>query len=275
MLSVFDPNILPEKYGEDFASNIPTTFTSYEDLIVLNSLPITIFGLAHHNEVFRRELRNALTRDFCAVQFFEKVATKARETFERFDRYVQFGPRSDPRSVEGCAHALRQIVKTAAEYKDDRAPLMVSTKSKAAGILVDVLIQVCERNRDIYSEMTWRKTAVDPEDAGDRNLYVNLIGDPPRYEKQTTEEEEDEGEDLFFLDSFGTFAPEEWKHLLERLEHALDMIKRNGAPPAFVEKLEDLIEAYRESSLDDDPSRITGKRPALSGERESQKRRVG
>ena len=270
MLSVFDLKRLPDRYGEEFIDSIPTTFTSYQELVVPRNLPATIFGLARHNEVFRRELRNVLTRDYCAIQLFEKLAEKARETFERLDHYVQSGPRSDPRFVEGCANILRQITEKIAEYKDDRAPLMVSTKSRAAGILVDVLIEVCERNRDIYLDMSWQKTAPDPEDEDDRNIYTNLIGDPPQYDRDT--EEEDEGERLFFLDAFGTFAPEEWKHLLEHLERAHDVLKLNEAPQEFVQKLEDIMETYREGS--DDPSRITGKRPALSGERESQRRRV-
>ncbi|KAL9118498.1 MAG: hypothetical protein Q9187_004956, partial [Circinaria calcarea] len=176
MLSVFDPDKLPENYGADFIGNLPPSFESSEDTVDPGNLPATIFALARHDPVFRQQLRGALNKDFCAVQVFRKLQRKAQGIFRRFDRYAESGPTYDERFVERCAGNLHWIVEKVVEYMHDRAPLNASTKAEAAGVLVDILDNVCNRNRDIYIDMPWQTRHV-PDDDDDRNLYICLIRD--------------------------------------------------------------------------------------------------
>ena len=233
MLAVFDNHRLPEDF-EDLARAIPQNLSSAAAAIVPGDIFASLFGLARYDRNFRRLLRRALTRDFCARHSLTKLHGRAKEAFKRLDDYTQFGPETRPQLVAQCADRVRQVVRQIGQYKDDRAPLDALTKAKAAEILVSLLVEVCDRNKDIYGHMPWHKTAPDPEDLDDRNLYVNLISDPPIYEDSL------EGQ-LFFLDVFSTFAPSEWMHLLDHLEAALEQIKHYGAPLPFIKRFEGLL----------------------------------
>ena len=239
MLSVFDIKYLSEHQGNESTTAIPNDFTSYEDLIIPGNLAATIFGLARHNEVFRRELRNALTKDLCAVRFFETLSQNAREIFEHLDQYTQHGPPSSPHFVDECASCLRHIVESITNYKDSRAPLKISTKCKAAGILVDILIGVCRHNPHTFPTLLKQEEAPDHKSAVDQDLFTILIGNPPQHGIEM----KDAGEqDLFFLDNFSTFAPEERWHLLEPIKEALYMLKLNKTPSIFIQRLEEMVE---------------------------------
>ena len=233
MLAVFDNQRLPEDF-EDLARAVPRNLSSATAAIVPGDIFASLFGLARYDKDFRRLLRRALTRDFCARHLLMKLHSRAKEAFERLDDYTQFGPETRPQLVAHCADRVRQVVRQIGQYKDDRAPLDGPTKAKAAEILVSLLVEVCDRNKDIYGHMPWHKTAPDPEDLDDRNIYVNLISDPPIYEDSL------EGQ-FFFLDVFSTFAPSEWMHLLDHLEVVSEQIKQYGAPVPFIERLEGLL----------------------------------
>ena len=233
MLAVLDSKSLPEDF-EDLALAIPVTLPSATAAIVPGEIYTTLFGLARYDKEFRLQLRKFLTKDFCARHLLTKLYGRAKEAFERLDDYTRSGPQTKPQFVARCADRIRQVVEQVGQYKDDRAPLNAATKAKAAEILTNLLLEVCNRNKDIYDSMPWHKTAPDPKELDDRNLYVNLIGDPPLYEESL------EGQ-YFFLDVFSTFAPNEWMHLSDRLELALERIKQYGAPTSFIKTLDGLL----------------------------------
>ena len=68
MLSIFDDRRSPEEYGhQEIIRDVPTIYSSLEDVVVLNSLSVTIYGLARHDRKLRRHLRIALNKEFCAA----------------------------------------------------------------------------------------------------------------------------------------------------------------------------------------------------------------
>lgn len=264
MLSVFDERRLPEEYGrQDMVENIPTESTSLGSLVSPENLAATIYGLARHDPKFRRRLRKALTRDFCANQFLEKMRARIwTSVLGRLDRHIASGPQSDPNIVMETADRLRACIQQIQKYVEDRAPLSMQVKSTAAGILVDLLHSVCDRNTDIYTQINWTRTAQDPEDQDDRNLFHNVIGG-------ADEEEED---DYFALTFFSGLAPDAWMYLLDRLLQLLVKLRRNDAPRSYIEKLERVVQAYETHHTD--ATRPVGERPPISGERERRRRRI-
>jgi len=264
MLSVFDERRLPEEYGRrDFVENIPTDVTSLESLIDHGNLAATVYGLARHDQIFRRRLRKALTKDFCAVQFLEKMRARIwGAVLGRLDRHITSGSQADPHILMETADRLRGCVQQIQKYFEDRAPLSKQVRSMAAELVVDLLRSVCDRNKDIYTQINWTRTTQDPEDEDDRNLFHNLIGG-------ADEEEED---DYFALTFFAGLAPHEWMHLSDRSNELLDRLRRYRAPRGYLEKLERIVQAYETHQAD--LIRTVGERPPITGERESRRRRV-
>ena len=266
MLSIFDDRRSPEEYGrQEFIRDMPTLYSSLEDLVVLNSLPATIYGLARHDRKLRRHLRIALNKEFCAaIRFVKERRNSIRRIIAYLDRHITDGQQSDPTIVNECAGRLRGVVEELKDYFDDQdtASQSKQVRSMAAEILVDLLYVVCNRNADIYSQITWNRTAEDPQDEDDRNLFTNLVGDA-----------DEEGEDEYFvLNVLVKLPPNDWKHLLERLDTILIKLRENNAPQAYIEKLETLIQGYELHHSD--PTRTVGERPPITGEREPQRRRI-
>jgi len=264
MLSVFDEHRLPEEYGSRrFIKNIPTEPTSLQSLVSREDLAATIYGLARHDQTFRRSLRKALTMDFCADQFLEKMKDRIQvHVLGRLDRHVTSGSQSDPGIVMDTADRLRGCVQQIQKYFKDRAPISKQVKIKAAEIVVELLRVVCEHDRDIYAQINWTRTSQDPQELDDRNLFHNLIGG-------ADEEAEDE---YFALTFMAGLAPHEWMHLLDRLHRILDKLRQNRAPRRYIEKLESIVQPYEAHHTD--PTRTVGERPPISGERDSRRRRV-
>ena len=266
MLSIFDDRRSPEEYGrQEFIQDVPTLYSSLENLVVLSSLPATIYGLARHDRKLRRHLRMALNKEFCAaVHFLKKGKDAIRRILAYFDRHIADGRQSDPTIVDECAGRLRGAVEELKRYLEDEdtAPPSKQVRSMAAEILVDLLRSVCDRNADIYTQITWNRTAEDPQDEDDRNLFTNLVGD-------ADEESEDE---YFVLNVLTNMPPNNWKHLLEPMDTILVKLRENNAPRAYIEKLESIIQGYERHHSD--PTRTVGERPPISGEREPQRRRI-
>ena len=233
MLAVFDDRKLPEDF-EHLTRTIPKTLSSATAAIVPGDVLTSLFRLARFDKGFRRLLRNYLTRNICARNLLTKLYSRAKEVFELLDDYAMSGPETSHQLVARCADRIRQVVDQIGRYMDERAPLNITTKARAAEILVNLLIQVCNRNKDIYEDMTWRKTAPDPHDIDDRNLYVNLIGDPHIYAETL------EGR-FFILDVLSTFAPDERIHLSDRLEVVSEKLKLYCAPHPFILRLDSIL----------------------------------
>ena len=265
MLAIFDLKSLPDEYGDEMLEEIPRNAKSYRDLIIPGNMPVTMFGLVLRNRELRECFQKIFTKEFCAMQTYSKFERRTAEVFERLDYYTEIGPRFSPRIVARCAIRLRQIVQQIVQYNNDRAPLKTGTMSRAAEILLKMLIGICNRDDDIYENISWEKSEPDPVDERDRNLYYNLIGNPASTGQLPNEEQ------FFFIDAFGTFPPSERKHLIGRLQETLETIKDNGAPDLFIQRFEELIEESQEQL---DPTVVQPKRNPSPGESASQRRRL-
>lgn len=278
MLSVFDRTALPAEYGREFTDDAPAT-ASGEEPFIPRSLAATIYGLAVRDETFFRRLRKVLTGDVCASVYFAKQRARAKDAFSKLDRYVQLGPStSESRNmdVQECARILRLIVHQICEERESRAskePLGAAVKSNVAEILVEILHEVvCSRNRDVCQTIAWERNIVDY--ARDRNLYLYLIGDPPRFENTQPLGMRDD----FVIDRLNDFPANEWRHLLERLTTILDHIHENAAggdraSAAYEAKLEAMLREYTNQAFEPSSSSVQRRRPTISSPREHQRRR--
>lgn len=281
ILSVFDRHALPEEYGLAFSDDTPATAFS-ERLFVPGNLAATIYGIAIRDEIFYRRLRRVVTRDICAVSYFSKQRSRAREAMCRLDLYVEKGPSDAPESrdvdVPECARILRLIVHQVCKDRDARAskePLGAATIKKVAETLVEILTEVvCKRNEDVYEDVTWERP-VHEEHRRDRNLYTYLIGDRPTSDLSTPIGLGDN----FIIDQLRDFPVLQWSHLLERLTTILDHIHENApegerGSMAFAEQLETLLREYTSDAFEPSSSSVQRRRPTLSSPPASQRRRV-
>ena len=258
MLSVFDPNRLPEEYAaQDFVEELPTDSTTLQDLVIPDNLEATIYALARHDRKLRRRLRSALTKDLCAQHVLDKLKGRMQLTLQRLDNHIAEGPKSRPSIIPGCADTLRHLMDQMHQYILHRAPLSELVRQTATEITMRLLFQICNRNTDIYPTITWPKTAPDPTAEGDRNLFVNLIGGT---------------HSNFVVDFLEQSSPSDWKHLVHVLDQIIARLRDNNAPENYVARLERLVSTYDQGQ--DDPTRMVGERPAISGERERQRRRI-
>ena len=279
MLSVFDPNALPE---ELVFSDGPLATAYSERLSAPGALAATIYGIAIRDEPFYWCLRRRVSRDICAVSYFSKQRSRATEAMHRLDRYVERGPSGAPESrdvdVPECARILRLIVHQICKNRDaraSRAPLGAATIQKVAETLVEILTEVvCNRNKDIYEDATWERH-VDEEHRRNRNLYTYLIGDRP-----TSDFFAPLGTgDNFIIDQLRDFPVLQWSHLLERLTTILDHIHENTpegerGSMAFAEKLETMLREYTSDAFEPSSSSVQRRRPTLTNPPASQRRRV-
>lgn len=267
MLSVFDEDSLPSEYSEqEFIQEIATAPATLRELVNRESLPATMYGLARHDKILHSRLRNAVDKNSCALDFLEKITGRIKSGLRDLDRYILLGPSTDPAIISKCATLFRRCVREVHEYIDIRAPLSESTMRKAAEVVVNLLCTVCERNVDIYNEITWPRTARVPADDAAHNLYTNLINRLPP-DLSEDEAENDSDERFFLLGCLARFAPNDWQHLLGRLEGALDQLVEYGAPEEYIARLQAII--YPEEQ-----TRTAGKRPASGDDSEGQRKRA-
>lgn len=280
ILSVFDRNALPEEYLLDLAADAPTTASS-EKLFVPEDLAATIYKTAIHDETFYRRLRRVVTSDICAGSYYSKQHTRAREVMFSLDRYVKNGPSEDPETpdidVPECARTLRLIVYQMCKDRDMRAarePLGAPTVKKVAEILVEILTEVvCNRNEDIYEDITWERNL--QEHKRNRNLYTCLIGDRPVLNLSAPLGMGDH----FVIDQLRNFPVMEWSHLLERLTTILDHIHEDTpdgerGSSTYATKLEAMLREYTSDAFEPSSSSVQRRRPTLTSPPASQRRRV-
>ena len=277
MLSVFDPTALPSEYGENLAEHAPV-LTSETEVLVQGSLAATIYGIAIRDERFFRRLRKVVTRDICAGAYFSKQRIKAKELMVQLDRFAEKGVSRSLEArdvnVPGCAQGLRLIVDQICESRDDRTargPLGSGVISKLAENLVDILYEVvCNRNRDIFGRASQE---LSEEDERNHNLFLYLIGNPPPlYSSAPMAVEED-----FIIDCLRNFPPNEWKHLLERLNTIIDTIHerapREKRAIAYAAKLENMVRDYTTNAFEPSSSPVQRRRSTVTSPRESRRRR--
>ena len=224
-------------------------------------------------------LPERLNRSRDEPQNLSDARRRAQGALRDLDRYASTGhsgnPVIDEDGVYGCVRVLRPAVNAIRRIRDDRAHISVAPGRRAAEILVEILEDVCNRNTNIFEGVQWERDVSQSEDETDRNLYVHLIGNPPGPDTFDVDDDEEVPEfmtDAFVIEALLRFPPEEWKHLVERLNAILDLVQRNGAPVDFVEKLEGMITDYTEVFYE--PSTSASRRPSVDAPREPQRRRL-
>ena len=264
MLSVFDEDKLPEELESEFPVSDVDMDPDPADFFDPESLAATIHGLAIHDESFCMRLRKVLNRDVCADYYLDKQRRRAQQAIAGLHR-----PSNEPPSIRvfKCGDSLRRIVREVCLDREARTsigPLGIRILNKAAELLVDILNWVCKQNRDIgrRDRDNGGIASDSPSSVVEANLYTYLISDPPPFE----------GGD-FIIDQLRNFPETEWRHLLEHLTTIADYVRSHGAQHSdrYARKIDAMVNEYTSSAFE--PSSSSHRRPASSGDRESQRRR--
>ena len=278
MLSVFDEAALPQECGRGFR-DAPATALS-EDLFVPGNLSATIYRMAVRDETFYRRFTKVVTPDRCASRYYSKQRLKAQEVMRSLDRYVRDGPSLTPvardMDIPECARMFRIIVHQICHDRDLRTanqPLSAAVVTEVAQILVEILQQVCNRDFDIYENITWPRAGAEEEPERNRNLYMYLIGDPPRDPSTPVWMNDD-----FVVDQLRNFPTNEWRHLVEPLTTIQEAIYERATEYrlpsiAYAEKLETMLQEYTDDAEEPSTSSVQ-RRPTLESPRERQRRRM-
>lgn len=250
MLAVFDNDRLWHDFGDEFYDSLPESKDlRFQELVVRGNLSVTIFALAQHDPIFRDRLRNAVTKDICADDFLTKLKRLSVTFLQRLDNYANQGPRFKAAFVHGCASSIRRIISEILDYRrSERAPLSREFDKKSAELVLWLLDEVCNHNKNIYRDSTWREIEdEDPEEERDCNLFTNLISDPsPGYRGQ-----------FFALDYLEELPAPAWRHLLNELERLLHRLAEEEAGTRYLNKLRDLIaQAQAGEQLYEDPEEM-------------------
>ena len=249
MLSVFDEERLPEEYAQQvFVQQRLRNIPNPGDIIDRKNLAVTLHGLAIYDKKLRRRLRQVLTKEYCALDFFRKIENRINSGLEGLNV-------STNRNIVGETSALlRRCVDQIPQYIHDRAPFSIRVKRKAVSIIVDLLYRICDCD--------WRPIGRDQVGDRKRNLFNQLIGNQVKLEP--------ESEPTFFvLDCLESFVDIEWQARLEQLQSALILLKKAKAPQTYIEKLEAIIEPYipdttAVTGIDEGTTRSASKRPRLT-----------
>ncbi|KAL8942378.1 MAG: hypothetical protein Q9216_001698 [Gyalolechia sp. 2 TL-2023] len=274
MLSVFDNARLPDEFGQDF-----TDIASYEtpeNFYVADNFAATIYRLATRDESVFKRLRRVITYDTCANAHFSKLRTRARDAFIKLDSYVENGPsESNNQDVPKTARILRFLIDQiyqARNLRTSNSPLRPTVVMKVAEILTEILQEVCNRNEDVYYRIDWDRGTRDDEHERNRNLYVYLIQDPPRFAPSAPFWMKE----TFVIDRLRQTPANEWMHLIERFTNIMDQIREftsdEDHPPLAHRKLEKMIQDYTAEAFEPSSSSVQ-RRPTLEDQRESQRRR--
>jgi len=278
MLSVFDSVALPQDYGRGFQE--ATTTASLEDLFVPGNLSATIYGLAVRDASIYKRLTKVISPDRCASSYYAKQRARAEEAMRSLGRYIRDGPSPNPATqdmdVPECARTFRMIVHQICQDRDSRTakqPLSAAVITKVAEILVEILQQVCNRDIDVYENITWPRVGANDEPERDRNLYMYLIGDPPRDPSAPAWMNDD-----FVIDQLLNFPTNEWRHLVEPLttlrEEIYERAVEYGLPSIdYAAKLEAMLREYTNEAEEPSTSSVQ-RRLTLESPRERQRRRM-
>ncbi len=263
ILSIFDDEgALPENYRPEMYAEVPEQLDDPKDIYVRQDLEATIFRLSVFDDIFFQRLRKVLGPDLCASVYFQKIRIEARRKFSELDAFTETGPSIDTEyepNVIWCANALRAIVARIQSSLHARAQLGRSARTDALKALIDILQEVCNRNRNVYEDIDWEREAPHDEKETDQNLYQSLIGSPPSQYRGHFVIDVIWG----LLDVARAFRPK-----FEELVQTIDM---NGAPAECIAQWERLL-----VQLGGGPSGSggisAGKRPGGGDDRGGQKR---
>ncbi|KAI9717303.1 MAG: hypothetical protein M1812_004830 [Candelaria pacifica] len=263
ILSIFDDEgALPETYRPEMFADIPEELNEQKDIYVRQDLEATIFRLSVFDDIFFQRLRKVLGPDLCASVYFQKIRIEARRKLSELDVFTETGQSDETefeQNVVWCANALRTVVARIQDSLHARAQLGRLARTDAVKALIDILQEVCNRNKNVYDEIDWEREVPQAEEETEQNLYLALIGNPPP---------EMRGHFVIdvlwgLLDVARAFRP--------KIEELVHTIETNGAPAECIAQWERLL-----VQLGGGPSgsggTSAGKRPGGGDDRGGQKR---
>jgi hypothetical protein len=251
---------------DDFRADIfDTSERLTHSIYTMGDLEATVSKLLILDDRIFEQFQYFAPRDVRASDYFNKMASKAREACKLLDNFCNVGGTvGNQHDVIWCADALVNIVAAISVNVAQRQPLSPSSREAAARALVSILgMVVRDRNHDAYYNPSLPRRRPHGEPQRDRNLYLRLIGDPRSSSASgyfVIKALQDLPEALLFVDE---------------LEDILTRLKSVGwaAPPSYLEKLKALILQLKSGSANPSPpSTASGKRPATTLDRKENKR---
>jgi hypothetical protein len=262
ILSTFDPR--PQALSIDFRADIferiDHTRTPAECLRQ-GDLEGTIFQLAVSNHAVYKALSKAQPVQARALLFFQKVGKWVKITISAFDQYASDGifradlPVEHP-SVKDLGTRLQEFVDIIRDGVRERYPHGVD---QAAEGLINLLRQVCTRNKDAFENNRWGRRAPRGENEEDRNLFQCLIGHPSA------------GRPAFGLEALRTIpeAVLATPDMREQMEEIRGLLHRQQAPVAYRHAFQEIMTGATSPTAGLQPGQ---KRPAAGSGRAGQKR---
>lgn len=237
LMSVFEPRMSPADFIDpECIAKAPkdssSIFKSFSSLVVQEAL---------RNPRFKNRMERIIdVDDFCARVFVQKMEDKRNDIWNRFANYKQHQPRpgEDQFGVIECAERLRELAEEVHEGYQKR----IFNKSDALGrqvaaILISLLEDVMAKNEDAYRLLSWHRPRQESETLQDRNLYVRLIKLPVDEDGDAL----DDDDEHFVLDELSMIKVDHLRPYKSRLEVIEDQVKAQGAPGAYVKRLEEIV----------------------------------
>lgn len=223
IMSAFNECIFPEEFRPDLVETTRQPRTP-EQCVVQGDFEATMFRLSVHDDNVYTSLRKAMPTGACAAIYFDKAERRSRKIFAAFDLYRETG--KPQMEVEDVAELLRRLVEQIRVNIFLRIPYGLKG---AAGALVALLQEICNRNIDAFEGNRWgRVPRRDGEDEDDRNLYEQLIGQPGF-------------QGYFILDVLADLPSDLLRHYVSNLNEILNKLQINRAPRPYILTLKKLI----------------------------------
>lgn len=241
MLSVFEPSeALPSEFKSPQSLILSERSRKYREFMELVTELFTEH--ASKNLGLLSRLQATIDPNFQAHVFFEKIGNRVARTFQALDEYIAHGSTaaySEAHDVPTCARKLKVLVKAIDDYYQQQRQNGLGSNEldlRAAAVLISTLDGVVRRNQDAYANITW--DAVPPDEAGESNLFVCLIGSPA------------EGDGLFVLDTLRMLPSEgmlrnHWESLSEMKEG----LNPQWTPKAFLDVFHAITSDSRKRAL--------------------------
>ena len=228
IMSAFNECIFPEEFRPDLVETTRQPRTP-EQCVVQGDFEATMFRLSVHDDNVYTSLRKAMPTGACAAIYFDKAERRSRKIFAAFDLYRETGRPSATgilMEVENVAELLRRLVEQIRVNISLRIPYGLKG---AAGALVGLLQEICNRNIDAFEGNRWgRVPQWDGEDEDDRNLYEQLIVQPGF-------------QGYFILDVLADLPSDLLRHYVSNLNEILNKLQINRAPRPYILTLKNLI----------------------------------
>ncbi|KAG8525419.1 uncharacterized protein KY384_009063 [Bacidia gigantensis] len=234
IISTFDARteVLPEAYQADFEGQLPIP-SRLEECLQRDSLTGTIYRMAFVEPSIFDALQKTVPRQYCADVYLGKQQINIRNHLEQMDKDVEQahieGQVLRNHIIPRCGKSLRQIVEQLYEYRAHQEAITPSHGKRLASMLVGLIQQVYNRNRDHRTGTKARAAR------NEFNLFEFLIRSPDQLGP---------GDECFAIGKLERLPVTERKHLREPLAVIRDdfqQMPQTSALSTYVNKIEDII----------------------------------